>query len=83
MSAPSLPTGFDFTDPALWEIRNPVQEFTHLRHTAPVWWNAQADESSGGFHDGAPDLGQRGGSTRDAHVHIRQIAMSDAVGGFP
>ncbi|WP_067686486.1 cytochrome P450 [Nocardia jejuensis] len=52
MSAPSLPTGFDFTDPALWETRNPVQEFAQLRRTAPVWWNAQSDESSGGFHDG-------------------------------
>ncbi|WP_067680279.1 cytochrome P450 [Nocardia miyunensis] len=52
MSAPSLPAGFDFTDPALWETRNPVQEFAELRRTAPVWWNAQSDEQSGGFHDG-------------------------------
>ncbi|WP_067520810.1 cytochrome P450 [Nocardia uniformis] len=52
MSAPPLPIGFDLTDPALWETRNPVQEFAQLRRTAPVWWNAQTDEASGGFRDG-------------------------------
>ncbi|WP_405494128.1 cytochrome P450 [Nocardia sp. NBC_00511] len=52
MSAPSIPAGFDFTDPALWETRNPVAEFAELRRTAPVWWNPQTDESSGGFRDG-------------------------------
>ncbi|MEV0359290.1 cytochrome P450 [Nocardia sp. NPDC050697] len=52
MSAPSLPTGFDFTDPALWENRRPVEEFAMLRRTAPVWWNPQTDENSGGFFDG-------------------------------
>ncbi|MFD5177989.1 cytochrome P450 [Nocardia sp. NPDC058379] len=52
MSAPSLPSGFDFTDPALWQNRNPVQEFAELRRTAQVWWNAQTDAQSGGFRDG-------------------------------
>ncbi|MFE7743588.1 cytochrome P450 [Nocardia sp. NPDC057455] len=52
MAAPALPVGFDFTDPALWENRSPVEEFTQLRRTAPVWWNAQSDETSGGFRDG-------------------------------
>ncbi|MFE3262308.1 cytochrome P450 [Nocardia sp. NPDC059229] len=52
MPVPSLPNGFDFTDPALWESRNPVAEFAQLRRTSPVWWNAQQDESSGGFRDG-------------------------------
>ncbi|MBF6194066.1 cytochrome P450 [Nocardia sp. CDC186] len=52
MAAPALPVGFDFTDPALWENRSPVQEFAQLRRTAPVWWNAQSDETSGGFRDG-------------------------------
>ncbi|WP_157534945.1 cytochrome P450 [Nocardia inohanensis] len=52
MPAPVLPTGFDLTDPALWETRNPVQEFAQLRRTAPVWWNAQTDNNSGGFRDG-------------------------------
>ncbi|WP_433755590.1 cytochrome P450 [Nocardia sp. CA-135398] len=52
MSAPSIPAGFDFTDPALWQTRNPRGEFAELRRTAPVWWNAQTDEQSGGFRDG-------------------------------
>ncbi|MFE3002367.1 cytochrome P450 [Nocardia sp. NPDC059246] len=52
MSAPSIPPGFDFTDPALWETRNPVEEFARLRRTAPVWWNPQTDAQSGGFRDG-------------------------------
>ncbi|MFD3458203.1 cytochrome P450 [Nocardia fluminea] len=52
MTASSIPSGFDFTDPALWESRNPVQEFAELRRTAPVWWNAQTDAQSGGFRDG-------------------------------
>ncbi|WP_067806189.1 cytochrome P450 [Nocardia beijingensis] len=52
MAAPALPVGFDFTDPALWQNRSPVQEFAQLRRTAPVWWNAQSDETSGGFRDG-------------------------------
>ncbi|MFE3227786.1 cytochrome P450 [Nocardia sp. NPDC059228] len=52
MSEPSIPPGFDFTDPALWETRNPVAEFARLRRTAPVWWNPQTDAQSGGFRDG-------------------------------
>jgi cholest-4-en-3-one 26-monooxygenase len=52
MAAPALPVGFDFTDPALWQNRRPVEEFAKLRRAAPVWWNAQSDETSGGFRDG-------------------------------
>lgn len=48
----ALPPGFDFTDPALWADRSPVEEFALLRRTSPVWWNAQSDETSGGFNDG-------------------------------
>ncbi|MFX0575634.1 cytochrome P450 [Nocardia nepalensis] len=52
MAAPAFPAGFDFTDPALWENRMPVEEFATLRRTAPVWWCAQPDATSGGFRDG-------------------------------
>ncbi|MEV0030100.1 cytochrome P450 [Nocardia sp. NPDC050793] len=52
MTAPSMPAGFDFTDPALWQNRSPVEEFALLRRIAPVWWNAQSDDASGGFRDG-------------------------------
>lgn len=52
MTASSLPSSFDFTDPALWESRRPVDEFAWLRRTAPVWWVDQPDDTSGGFRDG-------------------------------
>lgn len=39
MVAPSLPEGFDFTDPDLYAERLPMEEFAELRRTAPVWWN--------------------------------------------
>ncbi|WP_405133858.1 cytochrome P450 [Nocardia sp. NBC_01388] len=52
MSVPSLPAGFDFTDPGLWADRSPVEEFAALRRTAPVWWNAQTPEQAAPFEDG-------------------------------
>ena len=51
MATPSIPAGFDFTDPDLWAKRRPTAEFAELRRTAPVWWCAQPDRSSG-FDDG-------------------------------
>lgn len=50
MTAPSLPEGFDFTDPDLWAQRQPIAEFAELRRCAPVWWNAQR-RGIGGFDD--------------------------------
>ncbi|GAB4582519.1 cytochrome P450 [Nocardia sp. IFM 10818] len=52
MSVPSLPAGFDFTDPALWADHSPAAEFAALRRTAPVWWNAQTPEQAAPFTDG-------------------------------
>ncbi|WP_067701086.1 cytochrome P450 [Nocardia jejuensis] len=52
MSVPSLPAGFDFTDPALWADRSPAAEFAALRRTSPVWWNAQTPERAAPFTDG-------------------------------
>ncbi|MBF6136172.1 cytochrome P450 [Nocardia otitidiscaviarum] len=52
MAVPSIPTGFDFTDPALWADRSPVEEFAALRRTASVWWNAQTPEQAAPFEDG-------------------------------
>ena len=42
MAEPSIPPGFDFTDPDLYAHRVPADEFAELRRTAPVWWNAAA-----------------------------------------
>ena len=37
MPIPSLPPGFDFTDPDLNCDRLPLAELAELRHTAPIW----------------------------------------------
>jgi len=52
MPTPNLPPGFDFTDPGVYCERLPVEEFAELRKTAPIWWNEQPDDKSGGFRDG-------------------------------
>ena len=51
MAEPKLPPGFDFTDPDLYAVRVPQDEFAELRRTAPVWWNPQR-RGIGGFDDG-------------------------------
>ncbi len=50
MADPKLPPGFDFTDPDLYAVRVPQDEFAELRRTAPVWWNPQRP-GTGGFDD--------------------------------
>ena len=67
MPVPSLPAGFDFTDPALWENRKPVEEFAELRRTAPVWWNAQEPEYNLPFDDGGYWVVSR-------HEDVREIS---------
>ncbi len=47
MAEPSIPPGFDFTDPDLYLQRVPAEEFAELRRTAPVWWNQQPRGASG------------------------------------
>ena len=50
MAEPSIPPGFDFTDPDLYARRVPAGEFAELRRTAPVWWNPQP-RGVAGFDD--------------------------------
>ena len=50
MAEPSIPPGFDFTDPDLYAAGCPQDEFAELRRTAPVWWNPQR-RGVGGFDD--------------------------------
>jgi cholest-4-en-3-one 26-monooxygenase len=52
MAEPSIPPGFDFTDPGLYVERVPAGEFAELRRTAPVWWNPQQRGASGFDDDG-------------------------------
>jgi len=47
---PSIPPGFDFTDPDLYADRVPAEELAELRRTAPVWWNPQR-RGVAGFDD--------------------------------
>ena len=47
MAEPSIPAGFDFTDPELYLQRIPAEELAELRRTAPVWWNQQPRGASG------------------------------------
>ncbi|MFR9751433.1 cytochrome P450 [Nocardia sp. 004] len=47
MTMPSIPAGFDFTDPELFTTRLPIAEFAELRRTAPVWWCAQSPQTNG------------------------------------
>ncbi|EUA04672.1 steroid C27-monooxygenase domain protein [Mycobacterium kansasii 824] len=51
MTCPSLPAGFDFTDPDIYARRLPVDELAELRRVAPIWWNDQPI-GKGGFNDG-------------------------------
>jgi cholest-4-en-3-one 26-monooxygenase len=51
VAEPKLPPGFDFTDPDLYAVRVPHDEFAELRHSVPVWWNPQR-RGTGGFDDG-------------------------------
>jgi cholest-4-en-3-one 26-monooxygenase len=50
VAEPKLPPDFDFTDPDLYAVRVPQEEFAELRRTAPVWWNPQRP-GTGGFDD--------------------------------
>jgi len=52
VAVPDIPAGFDFTDPDLYAVRVPSEEFAELRRTAPVWWNAQRRGSAGFDDDG-------------------------------
>src|ERR1051326_1025856 len=47
MAGPSIPEGFDFTDPDLYIDRVPAAELAELRRAAPVWWNPQQRGASG------------------------------------
>ncbi|GFG74252.1 cytochrome P450 [Mycobacterium botniense] len=52
VAGPSLPPGFDFTDPDIYVERLPVDEFAEVRKAAPICWIEQPPGKGGGFHDG-------------------------------
>ncbi|OBA75188.1 steroid C27-monooxygenase [Mycobacterium sp. 1554424.7] len=71
MGTPSLPSGFDFTDPDIYAHRLPVQELAELRATAPIWWNEQPP-GQGGFGDG-------GYWVVTKHRDIREVSLRSDV----
>ena len=72
MPSPSFPPGFDLTDPDIYAERLPVEEFAELRATAPIWWNAQAPGTGGGFHDG-------GFWAITKHQDVKEISLRNDV----
>jgi cholest-4-en-3-one 26-monooxygenase len=46
-----VPQGYDLTNPDIYSSGVPFEEFAYLRHSAPVFWNAQTVEDSS-FDDG-------------------------------
>ena len=71
MTCPSLPPGFDFTDPDIYAHRLPVQELAELRRTAPIWWNEQPPDQ-GGFGDG-------GYWVVSKHRDVREVSLRSDV----
>jgi cholest-4-en-3-one 26-monooxygenase len=51
-ATPTLPIGFDPTDPELNEAGIPYKEFAELRTTAPVFWVEQPPEARAGMEGG-------------------------------
>jgi cholest-4-en-3-one 26-monooxygenase len=71
MATPTLPPGFDFTDPEIYAHRLPMQELAELRRTAPIWWNAQPLDR-GGFGDG-------GYWVVSKHRDVREVSLRTDV----
>lgn len=51
MQTVTIPAGFDFTDPELYEKRLPHPEWAQLRSAEPVHWVQKADPAADGFDD--------------------------------
>ncbi|OBF11356.1 cytochrome P450 [Mycobacterium sp. ACS4331] len=69
MPGPTLPPGFDFTDPDLNCERLPAEELAQLRQQAPIWWNAQP---RGGFDDDGFWLVTR-------HADVKEVSVRSDV----
>lgn len=51
MQPVTIPAGFDFTDPELYEKRLPHPEWMQLRRTEPIHWVEKTDRECDGFDD--------------------------------
>lgn len=70
-SSPSLPDGYDFTDPDIYSKGLPEAELAELRAKAPIWWNAQKP-GVGGFDD-------PGYWVVSKHKDIKEMSLRDDV----
>ncbi|MEZ0383113.1 cytochrome P450 [Mycobacterium sp. pW045] len=70
-SAPSIPAGFDPTDPEIWAERIPNAELAALRESEPIKWIEQPD-GVGGFNDG-------GYWAITRHADVKEISRLDDV----
>jgi len=70
-AAPNLPPGFDFTDPDIYAVRLPTEEFAEVRRAAPIWWNEQPPDV-GGFGDG-------GFWVVSKHHDVREVSLRSDV----
>jgi cholest-4-en-3-one 26-monooxygenase len=69
--APQLPLGFDFTDPDMYRLRVPVEEFAEVRGTAPVWWNPQPKGIAG--------FGDDGYWVVSKHAEVKEVSRNSEV----
>jgi cholest-4-en-3-one 26-monooxygenase len=69
--APQLPLGFDFTDPDMYRLRIPVEEFAEVRGTAPVWWNPQPKGIAG--------FGDEGYWVVSKHAEVKEVSRNSEL----
>jgi cholest-4-en-3-one 26-monooxygenase len=70
-TAPSIPAGFDPTDPEIYAERIPDEELAELRKSEPIKWIAQPD-GVGGFNDGGYWAVTR-------HEDVKEVSRLDDV----
>lgn len=70
-AVPTLPVGFDPTDPELCQERIPLAEFLELRQTAPVFWVEQPPESRAGMEGG------NGYWALSSHADVSYVSKND------
>ncbi|MGH3330739.1 MAG: cytochrome P450 [Nocardioidaceae bacterium] len=70
MSTPTVPQGFDPTDPDIYEQRVPHDEFLALRETAPVFWVEQSEGARAGM------LGGTGYWAASRHADVSAVSKN-------
>ena len=88
LSACPFGAGYDFTDPDVLLQGIPVNEFTQLRKTAPVWWNEQAESifDDGGYwvisrHEDIKNISRNGGDVWSTNAKGAVMRLPDGVTG--